>query len=47
MLTYFMNRAGRNLSVTRRRELEKAKNLLSVKIKAERKAKDSGPRQAA
>jgi hypothetical protein len=32
MLTYFINRGGRNLSASRRRELEKAKNLLSQKI---------------
>ena len=32
MLTYFMNRAGKNLSATRRHELEKAKKLLSVRI---------------
>jgi tRNA(adenine34) deaminase len=47
MLNYFINRAGRNLSATRRRELEKAKSLLSIKIKAVDKTKDSGPRQAA
>ena len=33
MLTYFINRAGRGLSPARRRELEKAKSLLSKKIK--------------
>jgi hypothetical protein len=32
MLTYFINRAGRNLSPTRRRELERAKKLLSARI---------------
>jgi tRNA(adenine34) deaminase len=32
MLTYFINRAGRNLSSTRRRELERAKKLLSARI---------------
>jgi len=32
MLTYFINRAGRGLSPARRRELEKAKSLLSKKI---------------
>jgi len=37
MLTYFINRAGKGLSATRRRELEKAKALLSKRIK-ERKA---------
>jgi Protein of unknown function (DUF3175) len=29
MLTYFINRGGRNLSASRRAELEKAKSLLS------------------
>jgi hypothetical protein len=29
MLTYFINRGGRGLTTTRRRELEKAKKLLS------------------
>jgi len=32
MLTYFINRAGRGLSAARRRELEKAKTLLSKRI---------------
>ncbi len=33
MLNYFINRAGRGLSATRRAELEKAKRLLSQRIK--------------
>jgi tRNA(adenine34) deaminase len=33
MLTYFINRAGKGLSPSRRRELEKAKVLLSKRIK--------------
>jgi hypothetical protein len=33
MLTYFINRAGRGLSAARRAELEKAKRLLSARIK--------------
>ena len=32
MLTYYINRAGHNLPATRRRELEKAKKLLSAQI---------------
>jgi len=32
MLTYFMNRGGRGLSPVRRRELEKAKKLLSQRM---------------
>jgi tRNA(adenine34) deaminase len=35
MLTYFINRAGRGLSPTRRAELEKAKSLLSRRIHQE------------
>lgn len=34
MLLYFINRGGKNLSAARRAELEKAKALLSKKIKA-------------
>jgi tRNA(adenine34) deaminase len=36
MLNYFINRGGKNLSATRRAELEKAKRLLSKRIKAEK-----------
>ena len=36
MLTYFINRGGRGLSKTRREELERAKRLLSKRIKADR-----------
>ena len=32
MLTYFINRGGKNLTTARRRELEKAKKLLSQSI---------------
>ena len=38
MLTYFINRAGRGLTSKRRAELEKAKVLLSDRIKRERKS---------
>jgi hypothetical protein len=38
MLTYFINRAGRGLSATRRAELQKAKKLLSVRIQKEKNA---------
>jgi Protein of unknown function (DUF3175) len=34
MLNYYINRAGRNLSPARRRELNKAKTLLSGRIQA-------------
>jgi len=36
MLTYFINRGGRGLSKTRREELERAKRLLSKRIRADR-----------
>jgi Protein of unknown function (DUF3175) len=36
MLTFFINRAGRGLSEQRRAELEKAKSLLSKRIRRER-----------
>lgn len=32
MLTYFINRAGRGLSASRRAELERAKSLLSKRV---------------
>jgi tRNA(adenine34) deaminase len=38
MLTYFINRGGRNLTATRRRELEKAKKLLSARIQQSKRA---------
>jgi hypothetical protein len=38
MLTYFINRAGRGLSASRRRELEKAKELLHKRIERDRAA---------
>lgn len=34
MLTFFVNRAGKNLSATRRAKLQKAKQLLSERIKS-------------
>ena len=36
MLTYFINRADKGLSATRRAKLERAKKLLSEKMAAER-----------
>jgi tRNA(adenine34) deaminase len=39
MLTYFINRAGKGLSATRRRELERAKKLLHERIVEEREKK--------
>src|SRR5579863_7772439 len=37
MLTFFINRAGRGLSASRRRELEKAKRLLSARMQKTKK----------
>jgi hypothetical protein len=39
MLTYYINRAGHNLSATRRAELEKAKSLLSKRVAREKQSK--------
>jgi hypothetical protein len=41
MLTYFINRAGHGLSARRRRELERAKTLLSARIQRSKKSKGS------
>lgn len=45
MLTYFINRAGRGLSRSRRAELERAKSLLSKRLQS--RAKGSVPRRKA
>ncbi len=37
MLTYFINRAGKGLSPTRRKKLERAKELLSARIKEQKR----------
>jgi tRNA(adenine34) deaminase len=42
MLNYFINRAGRGLSASRRAELQRAKRMLSKRISASR-AKASSP----
>lgn len=39
MLTYFINRAGKGLSATRRRELDRAKKLLHRRVIEERERK--------
>jgi tRNA(adenine34) deaminase len=36
MLNFFINRAGKNLSATRKAKLQKAKDLLSERVKAAR-----------
>lgn len=38
MLTYYINRAGKNLTTTHRQELERAKKLLSAKIEKSKAA---------
>ncbi len=38
MLTYFLNRAGRGLSAVRRSELQRAKSLLSKRIRSSKAA---------
>jgi len=43
MLTYFMNRVGRGLAAKRRAELQKAKDLLSARIRR----KESAAKKAA
>jgi len=42
MLTFFINRAGRGLSASRRAELERAKALLAKRIHAEQTKKRRG-----
>jgi len=42
MLTYFINRGGRGLSKTRRAELERAKRLLSERVRRARERKGAG-----
>jgi hypothetical protein len=39
MLTFYINRAGHNLSASRKAELERAKKLLSRRIEAEKEKK--------
>ena len=39
MLTYFINRGGRGLSAERRRELEKAKQLLHKRVEQAKKSR--------
>jgi tRNA(adenine34) deaminase len=45
MLTYFINRAGRELSAKRRTKLEKAKSLLDAKIERQRKSQAHAKRR--
>jgi tRNA(adenine34) deaminase len=41
MLVYFINRGGRGLSKTRREELERAKRMLSERIRADRERRST------
>jgi hypothetical protein len=43
MLTFFINRAGRDLPKTRRAELERAKRLLSERVRRERERRARRP----
>jgi hypothetical protein len=43
MLTYYINRAGGNLKPARRRELERAKSILSRRLRNRRSSKKSAP----
>jgi tRNA(adenine34) deaminase len=47
MLTYFINRAGRGLSATRKAELEEAKSLLSKRIERIERDRTARKRKAA
>jgi hypothetical protein len=42
MIQYFINRAGRNLPASRRRELERAKRILGRRAEARRKRSGAG-----
>ena len=39
MLSFYINRAGKNLSAARKRELERAKELLAARVQAARARK--------
>jgi hypothetical protein len=41
MLTFYINRAGHNLSATRTAELQKAKKLLAARIKRDKEKKSA------
>jgi len=47
MLTFYINRAGHNLSASRKAELERAKTLLSKRIAREKEKTAPGRKQAA
>jgi hypothetical protein len=43
MVQYFINRGGKGLSATRRKKLERAKEILREKLKGEKKKKERSP----
>jgi tRNA(adenine34) deaminase len=45
MIQYFINRGGKGLSLTRRRELERAKRILQDKVKSSKSRKHEKPRR--
>jgi tRNA(adenine34) deaminase len=45
MIQYFINRGGKGLSLTRRRELERAKRILQDKVKSGKSRKHEKPRR--
>ena len=47
MLTFYINRAGHNLSASRKAELEKAKGLLSKRISRAKEKSETGKKRAA
>ncbi|MGH9605714.1 MAG: DUF3175 domain-containing protein [Terracidiphilus sp.] len=47
MLTFFINRAGKNLSSSRKAELQKAKELLSARVRAACRKRGTSKRKAA
>ena len=47
MLTFYMNRAGKNLSASRKAELERAKELLSARVRAAHERARKQPRKRA
>ncbi len=47
MLTFFINRAGKNLSASRKAKLEKAKELLSERVREAGDTRQRGRKKAA
>ncbi len=47
MLTFFINRAGKNLSASRKAKLEKAKELLSERVRKAGHMRQRGRKEAA